>query len=290
MPKRGRKIVVGCAAALVLVLGAWAGYQTWAARKDTQGRPSPDGTAAPIAWPDDFPQQLRDRQPGRPIALIAPMPPPAKKKNDPARADLSVTPGQNLFQPAWCRRLRGDGLYYTWDDNVTLRGQAEGTKEGYTVLALDDDRRQRWFEFEVEMLRLKGASLENAAGIFFGWLDFKPHTARAYFIQVVRLPEKDTDEVLIGHAEVPTGERSNDMTERLVLTRIAPPIQVPVEGHILRLRVRALPGKVSIYANGERRLDFDPPFDPRGPLGIWVQDAKAMFGKATVTALADPEP
>src|SRR5262249_29648716 len=145
---------------------------------------------------------------------------------------------------------------------------------GVTALALDDDLRRRWFQLEAELKPGTGTS-----GLFFGWQEWTPGVARAYLVFL----EGDVNkrQLVFGPVEVSLKEA----------TRLVPPAQdkfqtvpLPALGNPARLHVEATPGKIRIRMDGKALIETAPEFDPRGTLGIWVQDGAAYFGNIRVTA------
>jgi hypothetical protein len=66
-------------------------------------------------------------------------------------------------------------------------------------------------------------------------------------------------------------------------------VRLTASGQKYVVRVRAIPGKVIVQVNEENPIEFAPPFDPRGAMGIWVQDGGGRFQTANVTALHLPD-
>jgi serine/threonine protein kinase len=247
---------------------------------------SPPQTAKDnLDWPADYPQALRDRPIGARVELLRPAE-QSDRPADPAQGEVMGSPGPH-YQALWCRRLRGEGLY--WEMNLNLQLAAGPTVDptGCTVLALDDDRRRRWFDFEAEVEPSQGAWVEKEHfGVFFGW-NKGPDDAGAYFVQL----------------EHPIPDQQKPAPSRVVVRRLtsvaAPDVlkgdviaeaEIDRPSSIYHVRVRAAPGQVAVRVNDEPPITFAPTSDPRGPLGLWVQDGMAEFRKAAVTALPDQAP
>ena len=91
-----------------------------------------------------------------------------------------------------------------------------------------------------------------------------------------RFPDRRRRARPSGDEELPPGRRKNFPTKKLELEKTTPTI-----------RVRAVPGKVRITENDTELIEFSPPEDPRGPLGIFVKDRPTFFYRGTITALKE---
>lgn len=274
--------------------------------REKEGNPPPPPDKAiedttPIAWPDDYPDLLRDRPWGRPVPLIKlmrgdPEPPVTPRKvtgrTEGAPADVS------RYRAVWSRRLVGEGEYDQLVDALSLRPNQKFLQQAVTMIALDHDLKKRWFEWDIEIPRTEGPNPPgNPMGIFFGWEQLSPGRGRAY---VVHLDDGDLP-MQLPHARFTIGQavvEYNPQTQENI-TPIVPLEPIPGEEQCTTLtapkarrytlRVRAKPGRVSVEIPGDNpKKEFQPAFDPRGPLGIWVQGVPGVeFGKSTITALQE---
>jgi hypothetical protein len=232
---------------------------------------------------------LRERPWGKPIEILGLRPDVPDYSEARGPWDKQDTKGL-LYQPLWCRRLVGVGRYYPFAEELLLKAR---TNEGspITLLALDDDLERRWFEFTAELPQYVNEPLKGQRGLFFGWQDIGQGKARAYFVQLDLQPvaERPHGCLVVGPATLSV--RPEDAGQVVIAPLPAvnekPPRQLALTraDRNYRVRVRARPGTVRVQVEGEQAIEFDPPFDPRGPLGIWVQRGGGRFKTATITAL-----
>jgi hypothetical protein len=308
------RFLVPAAVALLAVLGAGVFFLS---RRTAQPEPPPQEATRPavppaepppappaepppaaIQWPADYPPVLRDRPWQQPVSLLEAGPDRSDVLPDlsGARApQFALLPGK-VFQPAWCRRLFGAGQYQPCDIELQLWSRPDRRPRQATVLALDDDLRRRWFELAVELPQYINDQFRNPRGVFFGWQEAGPGQARAYFVQLDLRPAPDDGRphgrLLVGPAvlELRPPDPDRALIAPLPAFQGTPPRAVPLTtpGHNYLVRVRAIPGLVRVQVNAERPIEFAPPFDPRGPLGIWAQEGGGRFRTATVTAVHVP--
>jgi hypothetical protein len=247
------------------------------------------GPEPEVSWPPDYPAGLRDRVPGRPVELVALRPDrPDVPELSGARAlrSGSQPATERLYQPLWCRRLFGTGRYFPYILELQLRPGAQRCM----LLALDDDRKRRWFEFTAELPQYINEPPLHARGVIFGWheeggkaraiflhLDLQPAQGRPCGCLVVGPAVLDLNPQVAGQVAVAPLPPWEGRSPRVV------PLSRPANTY--RLRVRARPEGTTVQVNDEPPLALEPPFDPRGPLGLWVQGQYGRFWTATITAL-----
>ena len=288
------------ASALLLgVLLAGGLLLAWRQRQPSDGGPA-EQEPARLVWPADYPRSLRQRPWQQPVALLEPRPePPAGAEDLSGALGSKADPASRrelLFRPVWCRRLFGTGEYYPSSVEMQLWSRTNKRPAICTLLALDDDLRRRWFEFTAELPEYINDQFRNPRGVFFGWQKDGPARARAYFVQLDLRPAPGDGRP---HGQLVVGPALLDLrpqaAAQVTVAPLAPFAGTPPRSRSLTaatrrhlVRVRAVPGKVSVQINAEPPLEFEPPFDPRGPLGIWVQDGGGRFRTATVTAVYVP--
>jgi serine/threonine protein kinase len=256
-------------------------------------------TEPPVVWPQDYPRSLRDRAWQQPVALLQKRPdrPDDWPDLSGARIERSGRLGDPLFQPSWCRRLHGTGMFEPAAVELRLWSGTDRQPTRSTLLALDDDLRRRWFEFSAELQQQISDHFHNPRGVFFGWQEVEPGKARAYFVQVDPEPAPaegyPQGRVVVGPAVLDLRPEAAATATVVPLPpfRATPPrtVALTAPGQKYLVHVRAIPGKVIVQVNAENPIEFEPPFDPRGPMGIWVQDGGGRFRTATVTALHLPD-
>jgi Protein kinase domain len=290
--QNSRRLVVRMMAGVLLLVLA-GGIVAILPRPNAPSTPSTPGRPA-IVWPADYPAELRDRSWFRPSELLARRPDPAQW-HDPAGVRVRrATPEPSkelLYQPVWCRRLLGNGKYTPLDSELQLTSGPGKHPGEFTLVALDDDLQRRWFELEVELPEYNNDIFNNPRGIFFGWQKHEPGKARAYFVSL-DLRRDPRQGVLHGRLTVGPAVLPLDAAEDLVplgpYQGTLPSLRVLTESaRTHRIRVRALPGRVRVQLNSEDAIDFKPPFDPRGPLGLWVQGGRSRFRRVLITALPE---
>jgi hypothetical protein len=297
------------AGALALVLGLLLAVGSYVARHSSQPSPKPATDPptphAPVAWPKDYPPQLIDRPTGQPVELIWPKRDRSEPGigENPARGQVHLDPPlppdrDFRFLPTWCRRLSGEGKYFAHPDELRLvSGPQRGA--GCTILALDNDLAGRWFEFEIALQQpAREEVAKHQVGVFFGWQETAPEMARAYFVQLDERPLPDLGrpygQIIVGQAMIRTRQEAKGGPGMVVplcpfpgnLLHVIPLTQTKDHWH--HLHVRAVRGHVTVLVDQGRGIEFAPPFDPRGALGIWVQEGEGQFGKASIKAI-EPE-
>jgi serine/threonine protein kinase len=234
----------------------------------------PAAEAPPDAGPP-LPVSLRDRPVHVPIAL--------------QRTD---------FQPLWSRHLCGrKGYCLVTPDGLNLFGPP---KEFFTLFALDDDPKRRWFEFSIEVKQFRGSA--GSGGIFFGWQTQATAAVRPFFLVAVQ--EAPDGAPTPGHFEVSIqaldeGRPQGGASQWSIPVPAGKGVVVlrdrPADGW-QKVRVRAAGRRLSVSV-GSASTTFDlpdfqgrlPPSvrapDPRGALGIWAHERALFFRNATVVAL-----
>jgi hypothetical protein len=253
----------------------------------------------PPRWPPDYPPELRERALLQPVELLAPRA-DREERPDPGGARKArfgpPQAGELLYLPLWCRRLFGSGQFAPLPFELDLFAESETQPGRCTVLALDDDLRRRWFELEADLPQLVNDPFENPRGVFFGWQADGLGKAWAYFVSLDLRPAPERGaphgQLVVGPAILdlrPPASAAARVVPLAAWEGKPPAIQALTEPvRTYRLRVQALPGKVRVQVNAERAIEFEPPFDPRGPVGVWVQEGGARFRQITVTALPSP--
>src|SRR5262249_29678803 len=74
-------------------------------------------------------------------------------------------------QPVWQRTLLGRGSAHGFERDLVVQSPlGEKPTEQLTLIALDDDPRQRWFDFRVKLRpQAEPRNAQYALGVFFGW-------------------------------------------------------------------------------------------------------------------------
>jgi hypothetical protein len=291
--RRGSLLALGLAVPVVAAIALWPGDQEQPRPepKLVRQQPGPQPKVVPVAvsWPEDYPQALRERAWDKPITILGLRPDlPEVLDLSKARNSRNLPAGTSLYLPLWCRRLVGISPYYPSPDDLQLRTNPKGV---VTVLALDDDLERRWFEFTAEVRRDSGESAKGARGLFFGWRQEGEGKARAYFVHLDLQSGKGSPPgtLVVGPAILDT--RPEAAAQSVVAPLPAfdgkPPRSLALtrKDDPYRVRIRALPRSIRVQVDGEEAIEFEPPFDPRGPLGIWVQRGSGWFMTATITAL-----
>jgi hypothetical protein len=250
-----------------------------------------------LNWPEDYPQVLRERAWDRPVELLGLRPDlPDAPDLSGARAPRNSPEASRdrLYQPLWSRRLFGTGQYHPFPVELLLRARPD-RPGGCTVLALDDDLKRRWFDFTVELPQYVNDPFSHPRGLFFGWHEDGRGPALACFVHLDLRSEPAAGRP---HGSLFAGPAALDLRPEVAGQVAIAPLQ-PFEGKPpgsrpltraapnYRVCVRARPGGVSVWVNDEKPVEFEPPFDPRGPLGIWVQDGSGRFRTATITAVRE---
>ncbi|HYT91087.1 MAG TPA: serine/threonine-protein kinase [Gemmataceae bacterium] len=274
---------------------ALLGVALWQSREQSGQHPTPSPAPPPraaVTWPADYPAVLRERPWEQPVEILA------LRTRLPGVPDLSGArgfrgndvSGERLYQPLWCRRLLGTGLYHPFEKELQLRSRTKDVGVT-TLLALDDDLERRWFEFTAELPQYTNDALVSPRGLFFGWQEDGAGKVRAYFVQLDLQPAQGRQygrllvglavlDIRPGRAEeaaiVPLPVSDGKWPRSRALTRTVPNYS---------LSIRARPGAVTVQVKDEQPIEFEPSFDPRGPLGIWVQRGGGRFRTATITAL-----
>jgi tRNA A-37 threonylcarbamoyl transferase component Bud32 len=303
--RTARRALLAAGAVLLVVL-AVVGAVLFGPRPEGPPPPTTTGPSLPppprppeVVWPADYPRVLRDRPWQQPVALLEPRP------DQPPEADLSDAryrtmppepPGLRLYQPLWCRRLAGTGKYFASTTELQLWYRTDHRPGRCTVLALDDDLLRRWFEFTADLPARRVNEADQPRGVFFGWRQEGPDRARAYFVRLDLRPAPEEGRphgrLVVGPAVLdPRPQAAEQVTiDPLPDFQGTPPRTqaLTAPAPVYRVRVVATPGKVRVDVNNDSPLEFEPAFDPRGPLGLWVQDGNGRFRTARVTALQVP--
>ena len=270
-----------------------------------------------IQWPDDYPTELRERKWDLPVQLVGPKPAgkqaPKAKVNTfgGARAPIDEAPEAHVWDVLWARRLAGKGQFeMRTEPSIPKFGQLllqpvrppVARDKAWTFLALDDDLERRWFEYaqvvqtyQVDPSPRPGLPDEVVRGLFFGWKRTAPGKFETYLVMmpfkedpVQRMPFR---RITIGRAVFQTdGDEPALVVMRSFLPvagKDFPTKKLELEKTTPTIRVRAVPGKVRITENDTELIEFSPPEDPRGPLGIFVKDRPTFFYRGTITALKE---
>jgi hypothetical protein len=273
-----RALFSGGAAVLVVLLAAYFLAPSGNQKNDSDST-SPkggraNGAASPLAEPaHPLPALLVDRPWRMPVPLM---------KEDPV-------------EPLWEHRLVGSGNYAR---GLQMMVQANPADTLATLIALDADPKNRWFELYIEMSPLSGSS-----GIFFGWKRAaRDPDLRQHFF-VVQLDERPAapykrGRLLVGTAYIdqPKGSRvqATNWFQPLPNGKGMVPLRKRHEWH--PVVVRALNGKVTLKVDDGSTTTFDvgklraadpdlAALDARGALGVWVMGGIGNFRRATITAL-----
>ncbi|MCI0456255.1 MAG: serine/threonine protein kinase [Gemmataceae bacterium] len=319
-PQRSRRsrsravLLLSALATVVLATAALA----WLAGL-TEG-PGPAHSAPPTKAgqpaPEEYPSVLRDRPRGQPVDLIArkPFAEFAGRKPFPGQGtadfDRKLPQNEKGYHVTWCRRLLGQGRFGQTPSDLWLGSSMKSVggvlKGDLTVFALDDDPHRRWFELNVEIRHIEQFQphqLPNRYGVFFGWHAVSPDKARAYFVYLERPGAANAvaaaGRVLVADVSVPTGPDKREHPgfllplkefpdQKLMATiAVLPWDPVRQTWHHIRVRAESAEEVVVQVDNARQQVRFRPAFNPRGPLGVWVQDGQAGFGEVTITALSD---
>jgi serine/threonine protein kinase len=297
LPSRERKPLGRLSRAVglvLLLLAVGAGAMAWKGplwpgsapvRSAEEATPSPAEKAGVGEGPP-YPKQRLERRWGDPLMLL-----------------------RNDFLPTWHRRLMGKGTYSTAPGQglVLNSVRSQEIDEQITLLALDDDPLRRWFEFTVEMQKGTG---DNNLGAFFGWRpqSADPDTPSFYFR--VSLDDKPREPGAGGVCHVyveriwrgKAGRGGGWDYGELPWDRGR--IELPALGgwHSLLIRARdngvtiAMDGIETFFDSAFLHRDVAPmfpdargDFDPRGALGVWIENGQGYFRNATITPLPATE-
>jgi hypothetical protein len=294
VPPRKRNVwpvAIGAAALLMVLLGGvYIGIS--GSGRPEMGKGTGAGTL-PVAMP-----------PAKPAGRDWP-PLPASRGEREFQVPINLL--KRNFEPHWEHRVFGGGKYNLMADALCLTAFQEGTP---TLLALDADPEQRWFEFQLELHPLSGgANGTNEAGLFFGWRDSPENPEAAYRFFVVEVVEMERNGVRGLEASVGTarlirakGNRAGDFNWYRAIRGPQAALPIRPDNGWHKLTVRVVDGKISIGADGllanEFTMDWlrktDPTaavdLDPRGALGIWARNGLGFFREAKVTALPSTNP
>jgi hypothetical protein len=237
-----------------------------------------------------LPALLRDRQNDHHLALF-------RDTGDPLYAARIW--GKGAVAP-----LRGDLQCYSSPDDPR------------TLIVIDNDLRLRWFDFEIEMQRVIDATKPradpdtNRLGVFFGYRRDANDRDRDFPFFVLELQEQppggDTPSRLLAgwaYLEPPRGPRVGVDTWGAPLPNGKGSVDLPKapRNRARTIRVAALDGEVRITVTGQgaetavlafkvddlTRSDRQSPLvrelDPRGALGIWVDNGTGVFRNPAVT-------
>ncbi len=202
------------------------------------------------------------------------------------------------MDPYWHSRLLGEGRFYPISESRSVMPDGQVlVRRGHlilktdpgkerTLIALDDDPLRRDCLFRIDVQKHRGF-VRHEAGIFFGWNQTADGKTQYYWIKIEDPPagQEGQSQIVIGSYFSMKGDGARGGTyepERHIRTMTVP---VPPK-HWHELLVRISKGKVIVTApDGLRSVEFEPTFDPHGPLGIWANQGMASYRNATVTAL-----
>jgi serine/threonine protein kinase len=281
----------------LLAATAIAGYL--ALRPVPVSVPSSKGTStlpSEMGWPDDYPLSLRERPAGQRISLLTVSDAPPRHE-DPARMPVQrglAAQAANRFprcQPLWCRLLSKEGKYAEMDQWLMLTTRQDAPPGEGAILALEDDRAHRWFEFETEMVWPYDPKLSLPCGVFFGWDEVRSGAARAFFVQLDWKPDAGgqapNGRILVDTRVHDPARQGEDILSPTPLPGLAlggKALPQAKTSHLLS--VRAEPGKVRVGVDAQTLIEFKPPFAPHGPLGIWTcGGGTSYFKKATIRSI-----
>jgi serine/threonine-protein kinase len=284
-----RRWLFAFAACTVLVM-AVVGWRHWPVPTAVPPPPAPSPSRS-LPWPDDYPVVRRERVDGVATPLIF-LGPYRKWPLDPARG-LPDGDGDR-YQVEWHRRLSGTGRFQetAWDFNLFSDRQARGL--GTTILTLDDDLARRWFDWEVEV-RSNLPMQDPQFGLFFGW-QVEGDRAGAYFVRLTDTPFGQPNPARpalhVGWLQVALADVDAGRWPAPLLDAQRGNVFQVFEGdeprRTYKVRVRAEPASLTFSLDGKTFPAMSPRKDPRGPLGLWVQDGRARFGISTVATLPSP--
>jgi serine/threonine protein kinase len=197
-------------------------------------------------------------------------------------------------KPLWHCRLFGQGKFRR--NEMQLMLPAPGTQP--TLLALDI-KKNRWFEFTIELNAPKGKPGQNRLGIFFGWQKLD----NSFFVvEVDETPYADSQfgrayvgVMRINKAQGVEQEAIDIRGFRLPKTSV--PLSKSPEWH--KVTVRALKQKLTVTVDGKTIvLDMDDlaraepqlagDLNLRGALGIWSWNSWiSIFRNGTITVLSE---
>jgi serine/threonine protein kinase len=237
-----------------------------------------------LPWPADYPQSLKQRVPGKPLALVEWAQPRPYDPKEPIRGKVLPLPTSKTLQVQWHRRLLGKGVFFEMPQSLTLDSSPVPGSVSPTVLALDDDLSRNWFELD-GVIYPPSPTAKNYGGLFFGWNEPEPGTARAYFLGI-----EEAGGLQLAVAPLTMSLKTKDPEPLAPIKALKEKVgfrkPLPLADKY-RVQVRALPGEIIVHVNGLELGRLTPEFDPRGPCGIWAQEGQARFDRIAVTPL-DP--
>ena len=254
-----------------------------------------------IAWPDDYPMDLRNRKWNEAVQLIGYKEDLTRERRLKTFGGSRQKPAEDakaVFDVAWAHRLAGRGTVKPDPEWLYLSPPALDERipieKNWTFIALDDDLERRWFEYRQDV-RVEASHpqlLDPIYGVFFGWKELEEGKFETYLIQLPFYPDPAKPRfcrITAGLATFAVDAKDRTLVE---MARF-----VPTEGKEFPLRefnmpmqkaaivVRALPEKVRISINAAEVEAFTPKVDPRGPLGIFQKHRMMRFYEGKITAL-----
>lgn len=242
-----------------------------------------------LPWPADYPAALKDLPWSKPIALVDKKAGRARDAADDFRGINNAS--EQTYQPLWRRRALGAGKYYEANLDMALYAMVP---PGLTFMELSHDLRKRWFELDAEVMSLVPA--DWLGGLYFGWQEATPGMAETYVLLHERGRHAEPLQANLVHlAAVQVKWQRADAAEPIypfkpikqqkVVTLKAP---APPDQRFARIRLRATPGRLTVTVNGGDSVTLAPVIDPRGALGLWVQQGWAFCGRLILTSLPGP--
>ena len=269
----------GAALALLLLLGAITWF-TLPPRQPSKVETEPE-------WPADYPDFLRDRVVGQPMALLA----LREAKSIPhrwrgARHQGQLTLPGKILEPWYCRRVWGTGVYTSTSSELVLFSDWPSSENGLTAFALEDDPKRRDAAIEVGFFRNDFGVAP--CGLFFGWRkDDSGLLAKTFFLRLnFENPRHIFGDLSLGIAELTWQENQE---KSWTFQNLFPEFdQFPLADQFRRVQfvqIQTRQEEVVVLLNGKAVFQFKPPFDPRGLWGIFVERGGTRIASAKMTML-----
>jgi serine/threonine protein kinase len=273
-PAVSKKVLLVGAALTLAVLGLVLTLRLWRGnREKDQGGKAPGANTA-LILPDDcqpFPEFLRKLPPGFSQALM-----------------------NQEHKPLWHCRLFGQGKFARAPAQLLL--PSPGNQP--TLLAMDV-KKNRWFEYAIEVNAPAGKPGENRLGVFFGWRNLEQ---RFFVVEVNETagPGSPFGQVVVGLMQVHRAQgKEQEMVHflPLPLAKTAIPLAKNKAWHKLTVRTAqktltiTVDDRPSLVVDLTELAQADPRLgglDPRGALGIWAWNCwLSGFRNGTITVLGD---
>jgi hypothetical protein len=274
-PAAGKKVLLVGAALTLAVLGLVFLLRLWPGNhpeKDLEGKaPNASGD---LILPDDcqpFPEILRQLRPGFAQALM-----------------------NQEHKPMWHCRLFGQGKFARAPAQLML--PSPGNQP--TLLAMDV-KKDRWFEYTIEVSAPAGKPGENRVGVFFGWRNLEQ---RFFVVEVDEMarPGSPSGQVIVGLMQVHRAQDAEqEMAHILPLPLAKNAISLGKNKIWHKLAVRTTKNILTITVDDRPPLvvdltelaQADPKLGglgPRGALGIWSWNCSLSgFRNGAITVLEE---